>query len=136
MITSVLYIHLKTKKLRKIHILHKKRKEGMDLSQNCGPDRHWLVADWNVNFKRCSWKVTTLHITQIFNRLYYQVSVWKIISKVIFHSLIYFPMKNFLGSSIELLKIIGKGKAIPLQTWTDLEGFRKLRLPDFKTIGT
>jgi hypothetical protein len=29
-----------------------------------------------------------------------------------------------------------RGKAIPLQTWTDPEGSRKLRLPDFKTIGT
>jgi len=29
-----------------------------------------------------------------------------------------------------------KGKAIPLQAWTGPEGFRKLRLPDFKTIGT
>jgi hypothetical protein len=29
-----------------------------------------------------------------------------------------------------------KGKAIPLQTWTDPEGFRRLRLPVFKTIGT
>jgi len=29
-----------------------------------------------------------------------------------------------------------KGKAIPLQTWTGLEGSRRLRLPDFKTIGT
>jgi hypothetical protein len=29
-----------------------------------------------------------------------------------------------------------KGKAIPLQAWTDPEGSRKLRLPDFKTIGT
>jgi len=28
------------------------------------------------------------------------------------------------------------GKAIPLQAWTDPEGSRKLRLPDFKTIGT
>jgi len=30
----------------------------------------------------------------------------------------------------------GKGKAIPLQGWTDPEGSSKLRLPDFKTIGT
>jgi len=30
----------------------------------------------------------------------------------------------------------GKGKAIPLQAWTGPEGSRKLRLPDFKTIGT
>ena len=29
-----------------------------------------------------------------------------------------------------------KGKAIPLQTWTGPEGFRSLRLPDFKTVGT
>jgi len=30
----------------------------------------------------------------------------------------------------------GKGKAIPLQTWTGLEFSRRLRLPDFKTICT
>jgi hypothetical protein len=29
-----------------------------------------------------------------------------------------------------------KGKAIPLQAWTDPEGSRRLRLPDFKTVGT
>jgi len=27
----------------------------------------------------------------------------------------------------------GKGKAVPLQTWTVPEGSRKLRLPDFVT---
>jgi len=30
----------------------------------------------------------------------------------------------------------GKSKAIPLQTWTGPEGSRRLRFPDFKTIGT
>ena len=30
----------------------------------------------------------------------------------------------------------GKGKAIPLQAWTGPEGSNRLRLPDFKTIGT
>jgi hypothetical protein len=30
----------------------------------------------------------------------------------------------------------GKGKAIPSQTWTGLEGSTTLNLPDFKTIGT
>jgi len=30
----------------------------------------------------------------------------------------------------------GKSKAIPLQAWTGPEGSRRLRLPDFKTIGT
>jgi len=30
----------------------------------------------------------------------------------------------------------GKGQAIPLQAWTDPEGYRRLRLPVFKIIGT
>jgi hypothetical protein len=30
----------------------------------------------------------------------------------------------------------GKGKAIPLQAWTGSEGSRRLRFPDFKTVGT
>jgi len=30
----------------------------------------------------------------------------------------------------------GKGKAILLQVWTGPEGSRRLKLPDFKTIGT
>jgi hypothetical protein len=29
-----------------------------------------------------------------------------------------------------------KGKAIPVRAWTGPEGSRKLRLPDFKAIGT
>ena len=28
-----------------------------------------------------------------------------------------------------------KGKATPIQAWTDPKGSRRLRLPDFKTIG-
>jgi len=30
----------------------------------------------------------------------------------------------------------GKGKAIPLQAWTGPEDSRRLRLTDFKTVGT
>ena len=30
----------------------------------------------------------------------------------------------------------GKGKAVPVQTWTGPEGSRRLRLPDFMTVGT
>ena len=29
-----------------------------------------------------------------------------------------------------------KGKATPLQAWTGPEGSRRLRLPDFETVGT
>jgi len=34
------------------------------------------------------------------------------------------------------LKYICKGKAIPLQAWTGPEVSMRLRLPDFKAIGT
>jgi len=30
----------------------------------------------------------------------------------------------------------GKGKAIPIQTWTGPEGSRRMKYPDFKTYGT
>jgi len=38
----------------------------------------------------------------------------------------------------EMLRVVTayKGKAIPLQAWTGPDGFRRLRLPDFKTIST
>jgi len=29
-----------------------------------------------------------------------------------------------------------KGKAVPLQAWTDPEVSRRMRLPDFMTVGT
>jgi hypothetical protein len=32
--------------------------------------------------------------------------------------------------------IYDKGKAIPLQAWRGSQGSRRLRLPDFKKIGT
>jgi len=43
---------------------------------------------------------------------------------------------EILSTSIEGSGRQVKGKAIPLQAWTGPEGSRKLRLPDFKTIGT
>jgi len=59
------------------------------------------------------------------------------------------PDVNLLGKNIKTrtkktessllssrVKGKGKGKAIPLQAWTRPEGSRRLRLPDFKTIGT
>jgi hypothetical protein len=33
-------------------------------------------------------------------------------------------------------KIVKRSKAIPLQAWTGPEGCRRLRFPDFKTVGT
>ena len=42
---------------------------------------------------------------------------------------------SFIHSFIHL-KCYTVSKAIPLQAWTGPQGTRRLRLPDFKTIGT
>jgi len=47
-----------------------------------------------------------------------------------------FEVKGKAKGTFQQRHEMGKGKAIPLQTWTGPEGSRKLRLPDFKTIGT
>ena len=40
------------------------------------------------------------------------------------------------STPISTISIKKKCKAIPLQAWTGPEGSRRLKLPDFKTIGT
>jgi hypothetical protein len=42
---------------------------------------------------------------------------------------------RIVGSSI-LLMLLGKDEAIPLQAWTNPQGSRRLRLPDFNTVST
>jgi len=44
------------------------------------------------------------------------------------------PVHRQLREAVEVRE--GKGKAIPLQAWTGPEGSKRLRLPDFKTVGT
>jgi len=46
------------------------------------------------------------------------------------------PYMLFFYILLVLAAYIIKGKANPLQAWTGPEGSRRLRLPDFKTIGT
>jgi len=41
------------------------------------------------------------------------------------------PNTEHIGSTEQEI-----GKAIPLQAWTGPDGSRRLRLPNFKTIGT
>jgi len=43
-------------------------------------------------------------------------------------------MRSFYATLYTRKKL--KGKAIPLEAWTGPEGSRRLRLPDFKKIGT
>jgi len=37
---------------------------------------------------------------------------------------------------VYIIKVKQTGKAVALQVWTEPEGSRRLRLPDFKTLGT
>jgi hypothetical protein len=50
------------------------------------------------------------------------------------------PQSQALEGAVTLIVLTvdckGKGKAIPLQALTGPEGSRRLRLPDFRTIGT
>ena len=49
------------------------------------------------------------------------------------------PTTHWIENWVSLratLNVLVNGKAIPLQAWTGPEGSRRLRLPDFKTIGT
>jgi hypothetical protein len=45
-------------------------------------------------------------------------------------------MLQYISVEADNVRIKGKGKAIPLQTWGGPEGSRWLKLPDFKTVGT
>jgi hypothetical protein len=49
----------------------------------------------------------------------------------IYHNVDWFHLHNLAVYSIH-----SKGKAIPLQVWASPEVSRRVRLPDFKTIGT
>jgi hypothetical protein len=43
----------------------------------------------------------------------------------------------FLSTSCWLIGVkVKKFKGIPLQVWTGSEGFRRMRLSDFETVGT
>jgi len=49
----------------------------------------------------------------------------------------YCNMNSTVVTLIYLINIyMMKGKAIPLHAWTGPEGSRRLRLPDFKAVGT
>jgi hypothetical protein len=47
-----------------------------------------------------------------------------------------FMFRYVTGCGLPKLARVSKGKAIPLQAWTRLKVPRRLRFPDFKTIGT
>ena len=49
---------------------------------------------------------------------------------------IYYPVINASFLKLNLANDQLKKKQSPLQAWTGPEGSRRLRLPDFKTIGT
>jgi hypothetical protein len=44
-------------------------------------------------------------------------------------------LKRFAVTALACIWSIPEGKAILIQVWTGLEGSRRFRLPDFKTVG-
>jgi hypothetical protein len=50
-------------------------------------------------------------------------------------SLLYVAV-NWISKGKGKVNSISKGKVTPLQAWTGPEGSERLRLPDFKTVGT
>ena len=44
-------------------------------------------------------------------------------------------MWSRLVPALRSIRYVCKGKTVPLQAWTGPEGSRRLRLPDFKTVG-
>ena len=58
----------------------------------------------------------------------------------VFKNYVPWPKKLIVGYLFPLYslerKAKVKGKAIPLQSWTGPESYSRLRLPDFKKIGT
>jgi len=53
-----------------------------------------------------------------------------------YHECVYIYIYIYIYIHIHIYVYIYKGKAIPVQAWTGPESSRRLRLPDFKTIGT
>jgi hypothetical protein len=49
---------------------------------------------------------------------------------------LFFTVNTLKYIILYIIPYKGKGKVIPLRTWTGPEGSRGLRLPDFKTIST
>jgi hypothetical protein len=68
------------------------------------------------------------------------VPIYDVINNSLFGVSAIFVNKCFVNISVALLvhfsPLLVKGKAIPLQALTGPEDSRKLRFPDFKTIGT
>jgi hypothetical protein len=66
----------------------------------------------------------------------FQTKVAEKIAAYILCSVTDFQNRKFYGIMWKKYCRAVKGKAIPLQVWTGPGGSRRLRLPDFKTIGT
>ena len=81
-------------------------------------------------------EVLAPEVNKLLNFMYFQVSDY--LSNLAFAAV--GLDQNLLTGTWHFVPVLfpskGKGKAIPLQAWTGPEGFRRLRLPDFKTIST
>ena len=82
-----------------------------------------LIA-WNQHFL-CTLRLKFLYI-------YIYIYIFTVTAKISNESCVWTPSSAVQWNFIPII-CKGKGKAIPLQTWTSPEGSRKLRYPDFVT---
>jgi hypothetical protein len=62
-----------------------------------------------------------------------EFKLYFLLARIGFLTLSYFPLFNLFKKPVN---VYIKGKAISLQAWAGHKGSRRLRLPDFKTVGT
>ena len=72
--------------------------------------------------------VTSSNIDTAFQILYEVTLIWQLLMVV--------SVRGEKHRQAFENRVKRKGKAIPLRAWTDPEGSRRLRFPDFKTVGT
>jgi hypothetical protein len=93
------------------------------------------------------WCLLLIHLFYASQRIvsardYYDVCVkhlltWKIFNETQHKEFLTFQGRKFRTISLQIkLSLICRGKAIPIETWTGPECSRRLKLSDFKTIGT
>ena len=101
------------------------------------------ATNWSLKNLHCTQVVfTVFEIRQTRHEVKYRSAVGRMIKKWIWLSgAVSFHCSPGCtnipnGLSLPPPVCVKKGTAVPVQAWTGPEGSRRLRLPDFKTIGT
>jgi hypothetical protein len=123
-LNNVLWHSFLRKLVTHSYVISKHKKRMIRTMLGCGYRELWYLTSHYNSF-----------IIQCKNNYKYNYSIlnFKMVAWHIFGWVSPLWWKCMIGNWCEHF---GKGKAIPLQVMTCPEGSRRLRLPDFKTIGT